>query len=50
MLSSITKKGEIETTSGPDVGFGVLYDNMIKGLIIWFKHVSRFYGDCRISK
>jgi len=44
------QKVEIETTSGLDVGFGVLYDNMIKGLIIWFKHAIMFYGNCRISK
>jgi len=32
-LSSITKKGEIESASRPLVGFGVLNDNLIKCLI-----------------
>ena len=33
MLSSITKKGEIVSTSSPLVGFGKLNDNTIKGII-----------------
>ena len=32
MLSSITKKGEIESASSSLVGFGGLNDNIIKGL------------------
>ena len=32
MLSSITKKGEIESASSPLVGFGGFNDNVIKGL------------------
>jgi len=33
VLSSIIKKGEIESASNPLVGFGGLNDNIIKGLI-----------------
>jgi hypothetical protein len=32
VLSSITKKGKIESASSPLVGFGELNDNTIKGL------------------
>ena len=37
MLSSITKKGEIESASRPLMGFGVLNDNLIKCLISFVK-------------
>jgi hypothetical protein len=40
-LSSITKKGEIESASRPLVDFGVLNDNLIKGLISCVKCISR---------
>jgi hypothetical protein len=33
VLSSITKKGEIESASIPFVGFGDLDNNTLKGLI-----------------
>jgi hypothetical protein len=41
-LSSITKKGEIECASRSLVNFGVLNDNLIKGLISCVKCISRF--------
>jgi hypothetical protein len=41
-LSSITKKGEIESASRPLMDFGVLNDNLIKGLISCVKCISRF--------
>jgi hypothetical protein len=41
-LSSIIKKGEIESESRPLVDFGVLNDNLIKGLILCVKCLSRF--------
>jgi hypothetical protein len=40
-LLSITKKGEIESASRPLVDFGVLNDNLIKGLISCVKCISR---------
>ncbi len=42
VLSSITKKGEIESASRPLVNFGVLNDNLIKGLISCVKCIRRF--------
>jgi hypothetical protein len=39
---TITKKGEIECASRPLVGFGVLNDNLIKGLISLIKCISIF--------
>jgi hypothetical protein len=41
-LTSTTKKGEIESASRPLVNFGVLNDNLIKGLISCVKCISRF--------
>ena len=41
-LSSITKKGEIERTFRPLVGFGVLIDNTIKGLTCLCEIMSRY--------
>jgi hypothetical protein len=41
-LSSITKKGENESAFRPLVDFGVLNDNLIKGLISCVKCISRF--------
>ena len=37
-LSSITKKGEIESASRPQMGFGELNDNMIKGLTLYLRY------------
>jgi len=37
-LSSITKKGEIESASRPLMGFGELNDNMIKGLTLYLRY------------
>jgi hypothetical protein len=37
-LSSITKKGEIESASMPPCGFWCLNDKMIKELISFAKH------------
>jgi hypothetical protein len=34
VLSSITKKGELESISGSFVGFGDLDNNTLKGLIL----------------
>ena len=42
MLSSITKKGEIERASRPLVGFGVLIDNTIKGLTCLHETMNRY--------
>jgi hypothetical protein len=42
VLSSITKKGEIKSASRPLVDFGVLNDNLIKGLMSFVKCMSRF--------
>ena len=36
-MSSITKKGEIESASKPLMGFGELNDNMINGLTCLLK-------------
>jgi hypothetical protein len=41
-LSSITKKGEIESGSRPLVDFGVLNDNLIKGPVLCVKCISGF--------
>jgi hypothetical protein len=52
MLSSITKKREIESASSPLVGFGELNDNIIKGLtsLLSIEKKSEFiaytYGLC----
>jgi hypothetical protein len=40
--SSITKKGKVESATRPPVDFGVLNDNLIKGLISYVKCISRF--------
>jgi hypothetical protein len=41
-LSSITKKGEIESASRPLVDFGLLNDNLVKGLTSCVKCISMF--------
>jgi hypothetical protein len=41
-LSSIIKKGKIKSASRPLVDFGVLNDNLIKGLTLCVKCISRF--------
>ena len=46
-MSSITKKGEIESASRPLMGFGELNDNMIKGLTIYLSYHEQ--GFIRIS-
>ena len=37
-MSSITKKGEIESASRPLIGFGELNDKMIKGLMLYLRY------------
>ena len=40
-MSSITKKGEIESASRPLMNFGELNDNIIKGLTLWLRYYEQ---------